>query len=163
MNLNDFTSRFNGGARKSLFEVIIAGPDMKDTSFMVKASKIPASKIGFATVNYMGREVFKPGDREFEDWTVTLYNDEGFVLRSLFESWSSGLNGHSSNTKTDGSYKTAVALVNQYSTSGSIIHSYNMYNIWPKTVGEISLGWEDNDKIEEYEVTFSCDYWTWAS
>lgn len=163
MNLNDFTSRFNGGARKSLFEVIIAGPGMADTSFMVKASKIPGSKIGSVTVPYMGREVFKPGDREFEDWNVTLYNDEGFTLRSMFESWSSGINGHSSNVKTNSAYKNAVALVNQFSTSGSIIQSYNVYNIWPKSVGEISLAWDENDKIEEYEVTFACDYWNWAS
>lgn len=162
MNITDFTSRFNGGARKSLFEVIIASPYLSDTSFMVKASSIPASAVGEIEVPYMGRKVFKPGDRTFEDWKVTVYNDEGFTLRAQFEIWSNAINGHQTNVKSDMGYRNATARVSQYSASGSIIQQYDITTIWPKTISAIQLGWEDNDKIETYDVTFAIDYWNWV-
>lgn len=161
MNITDFTSRFNGGARKSLFEVIIASPYLSDTSFMVKASGIPASKMGEVEVPYMGRRVYKPGDRTFDDWKVTVFNDEGFTLRAQFEIWSNAINGHQTNVKSDANYRNSIARVNQYSAAGTIIQQYDVTTIWPKTIGPIGLSWEDNDKIETYEVTFAVDYWNW--
>ena len=37
---------------------------------------------------------------------------------------------------------------------------YNFVNIFPVSMGEITLGWDANDAIEEFTVEFAYDYWT---
>ena len=86
-NVNLFQGAMKlGGARPSLFQVNITNPangvaDIQ-TPFMVKAAQIPAGTIGNIAVNYFGRPVNFAGNRTFEEWTVTILNDEDFQIRN---------------------------------------------------------------------------------
>ena len=91
-NINELRSQLVfGGAKNSLFQVQISNPvtsigDLK-VPFMVKASALPASTLGMIEVPYFGRKVKIAGDRTFEDWNVTVINDEDFLIRTQ---WNSG-------------------------------------------------------------------------
>ena len=45
------------------------------------------STVGMINVPFRGRELKVAGERTFENWVVTVINDEDFKLRTAFEKW----------------------------------------------------------------------------
>lgn len=167
-NINDLRSQLQfGGARPSLFQVNITNPvntagDLK-TPFMVRSAALPASNLGFIEVPYFGRRIKIAGDRTFDQWTVTVINDEDFLIRNAMENWMAAINSHEGNlTGVGGSspllYK-AQAQVIQYSKTGASLREYNFNGLFPVNVSEITVDWAQSDAIEEYTVTFQYDWW----
>lgn len=155
-----------GGARSALFKVTFDYPDgISATSgeklqFLCKASQIPASTVEKLVVDYMGRKVKLAGIRpEFEDWTVTVINDEDFAIRNDLENWMNFMNGHVDNAQIVNplDYKT-TGKVTQLSKDGSKLREYNFKGIFPTEIAAIDLSWDSED-LEEFEVTFSVDWW----
>jgi uncharacterized protein YlzI (FlbEa/FlbD family) len=54
------------------------------------------------------------GDRTFAEWTVTIINDEDFLIRNAMEEWSNQINRLQRNVREIGRYKS-VAQVTQFS------------------------------------------------
>ena len=52
------------------------------------------------------------------------------------------------------------AIVNQHAKKGGILQSYTFVKFFPVSISEITLGWGENDAIEEFTVEFAYDYWT---
>ena len=42
----------------------------------------------------------------------------------------------------------------------SILRTYKFYDIFPTTVGEIALSYDDSDATETFDVTFKVQYFT---
>jgi len=156
-----------GGARASLFQVQIANPangagDIK-VPFMVKAAQIPASTLGMIEVPYFGRKIKIAGDRTFAEWTVTVINDEDFLIRNAMEQWMNTINSHAGNIREFGSaspllYKSN-AQITQFSKTGVPIREYTFNGMFPTEVSAIEMAWETTDAIEEFTVTFQYDFW----
>lgn len=163
-NINEFKSQLTGGgARPSLFQVQIANPiapfaDFK-IPFMVKTAAIPASTTGSYTVPYFGRQVKYAGDRTFEDWPVTIINDEDFAIRNAMEAWSNAINTHDSNFRSLPQTYKSNAIVTQYGKNGAALRTYVFEGLYPISVDAIALGWDQTDVIEEFGVTFQYDMW----
>lgn len=163
-NINEFKSQLvGGGARASLFQVQILNPvdataDFK-VPFMCKSAAIPASNLGNFNVPYFGRQVKYAGDRTFEDWTVTIINDEDFLVRNAMEAWSNSINSHDSNTRALPSDYKSNGIITQYSKNGDPLRTYVFEGMYPVTVSDIAMSWETNDAIEEFTVTFAYDFW----
>jgi len=162
-NVNEIRSQLSlGGARNSLFQVTIQNPangaaDIK-IPFMVRAAQIPASTLGLIEVPYFGRKIKMAGDRTFADWTVTVINDEDFLIRNALEQWSNQIQSHQGNVRRFGSanpnaYK-AQAQVTQFSKTGVPIRTYTFNGIFPTEIATIDLDWSSTDTIEEFQVTF---------
>lgn len=184
-NINDFKSSLrNGGARAYLFEIQIDFPDpvkqeispialaagIKDFSrqltFNCRSASLPASTVGEIAVPYQGRDVYCTGNRTFEPWSITIINDENFVIRKAFEFWLNAMNGNSSNTKRFGvtsvpSTYQVDAIVRQYSQgpNPAPIRAYKFINTFPLSASFIELDWEPSDSIEEFSVSLRYDYW----
>jgi hypothetical protein len=149
-NITDFKGNFPfDGARPNLFEVNIPVFDQKLT-FTAKAAQLPGSTIGTIEVPYFGRTIKMAGNRTFPEWTITVINDEDFVVRNQLEEWMSRINGHESN----------LAEVYQYGKQGNIIKTYTFIDMFPADISPIDVSWDANDAIEEYAVTFQYQYWT---
>ena len=94
-NISDFKSKLiGGGARPNLFEVElttlpdgVTGWDADSFQFLCKAAALPAQNIASIDVPFRGRIFKVAGDRTIDTWTVTVINDEDFVLRNAFENW----------------------------------------------------------------------------
>jgi hypothetical protein len=167
-NINDMRGQLTGGgARPSLFQVQITNPingagDFK-VPFMVKASTLPASTIAPIEVPYFGRKIKVAGARTFETWSVTVINDEDFVIRNSMEQWMNSINSHIGNLRETGSsspnaYK-AQAQVTQFGKTGNIIREYQFNGLFPTSVSTIDVNWE-TDAIEEFTVEFQYDWWS---
>ena len=88
-SITNFRDRLvGGGARPNFFEVNITLPESvskfadvdTDMRFMIKAAEIPAANIGNIPIPFRGRVLPVAGDRTFDPWTVTVINDENFLI-----------------------------------------------------------------------------------
>lgn len=166
MDIQEFTSNFKGGgARQTLFKINLNNPvdSSGDTklSFSAKASAIPAWSIGEIDVSYMGRHVYMQGHRTFDPWTITVINDEDFVVKNALETWSNYINSVKGNIRLNNSSDDSVlksqGQIFQYSKTGNIIRVYSMLGAWPQSIGQTTLDWSA-DAIQEFEVTLRFDY-----
>ena len=101
-----------GGARANLFDVTISGVGVTtnvgaagaaEFVFACKAAAIPPMAVGVVEVPYFGRVVKVPGNKTFENWSVTVINDEDFRLRNGFEKWMAAMGTHEKNEVNIGS------------------------------------------------------------
>ena len=67
-------------------------------SFLCKATHLPGQTLAETPVPFRGRVLYIAGDRTFEAWTTTIFNDTDFAIRSAFERWSNTINRLSDNT-----------------------------------------------------------------
>lgn len=167
-NVNLFQGALEfGGARNTLFQVNITNPvngaaDIK-VPFMCKAAALPPSTLASIPLGYFGRKIQIAGDRTYEPWTVTLFNDEDFVIRNAMEEWSHSINSAVGNLREAASaspslYK-ADAQITQFSKTGIPLRVYRMVGIFPTDISSIDMAWDANDTVEEFTVTFNVDYW----
>lgn len=186
--LSQFKSKLAGGAaRPNLFEVSIptfpssvsnswgAGDDAENGifKFLCKSATLPASNVGSIDIPFRGRILKVAGDRTFDDWTVSVINDEDFKLRTAFEQWGNIMSklDDATGVSNPSSYMTD-AYVQQLGrgaqaftaenagAESSILRTYKFYDIFPTTVGEIALSYDDSDATETFDVTFKVQYFT---
>ena len=174
-NISDFKSKLiGGGARPNLFEVElttlpdgVTGWDADSFQFLCKAAALPAQNIASIDVPFRGRIFKVAGDRTIDTWTVTVINDEDFVLRSAFENWTQQIADLTTNLgATDPSAYMTNAKVYQLgrgsskaSTSSTgnenvVLKEYEFIDIFPTSVSAIDLSYDTGDTIEEYTVEF---------
>ena len=189
--LRDFKSKLaGGGARPNLFEASInsfptAIHDAWDNSseaeggafkFLCKSTALPASNLGSIEIPFRGRTLKVAGDRTFDDWTVTIINDEDFRLRTAFERWSNVMSqlDDATGVTNPTSYMTdafiqqlgrgpEVGAATNNGGNSSILRSYKFFDVFPVTVGEIALSYDTTDALEEFDVTFRYQYFTVGS
>ena len=77
---------------------------LTEFTFACKAAAIPAMTVGVVEVPYFGRVVKVPGNKTFDNWTVTIINDEGFHIRNGMEKWMAAMGTHEGNIATIGSW-----------------------------------------------------------
>ena len=175
--VQEFRAQMNyDGARPNLFKcdltfpTIITGGSGAQTkfSFMARAAQLPGSTVNSIPQFYFGRELKFAGNRQFPEWSVTVINDEDFLIRDAFERWMSGLNSHVGNLrnpafeKGDGGYQQD-GFITQYAKTGEVIKKYKFVGLFPIDVSPIELDWGANDTIEEYAVTFAYQWWEWVA
>jgi hypothetical protein len=174
-NVNSFRSAMTGdGARPNLFQCVIFPPSgiqdgittavANDFQFKARAAQLPGSTVNQVPVMYFGRELKFAGNRIFQDWTVTVINDEDFSIRNGLEIWMNALNSHVGNTRRstaiDPLSYTSEGLVTQFSKDGfTPLKSYRFVGMFPVDISPIELDWGANDQIEEFAVTFAYQWW----
>lgn len=164
--VDDFKAKLSGGgARPNLFKATLnfpgyAGGNTELTSFMCKAAQLPGSVVGQIDVPFRGRQLKVAGDRTFENWTVTILNEDAFSIRNSFERWMNGINEHRQGTgllnPTD--YQ-ADLIIDQLNRADEVIKSYTIRGAFPVNVAAIDLSYETVDALEEFTVEFAFQYW----
>ena len=186
--IDDFKSRLvQGGARSNLFEVEFNFPTAikeqvsvqtieEDLKFrmMIKGAQLPASNIAEVIVPFRGRQLKVAGDRRFDPWTITVINDGDFKLRDAFERWANYIIKVSdgSGTTNPADYfqdwivtqlgRAPTNLDTPGSENGSSIpvqRAYKFYGCWPSNVSAINLSYDEQDQIEEFQVTLQVQWW----
>jgi hypothetical protein len=175
-DLTRFRAQLIGdAARPNLFQVILPFPSETDLrgdlgrasekfSFFCRASQIPGATMGSVPVFYFGREIKIPGNKTFAEWTVTVFNDEDFAVRNVFERWMGEINSHRENLRADGMRQAndgyaSDGRVIQYAKTGEIIRQYKLIGLWPMDISPIDLDWGANDSLEEWTATLAYQWW----
>lgn len=160
-----------GGARPTLFEVTVtdttwAGAGaVEKMEFTCKAANLPQVTLGTIELGYFGRKVKVPGDKSYDAWTVTILNDEDFVVRRWFERWHNAMQDARTIKRNDqataslASYKRD-AYIKQFKKEGQeVLKAYKFIGLYPSVLGAIEVSHDTQNTIEEFQVTFEYDYW----
>ena len=174
-NVSSFIQRVGQGVKPNMFMVDVNFPgslgksadDLETTNIMCKSAALPGSNLGVIEVPFRGRTVKIAGDRTFDTWTVTFFNDKDFKLRAFFEEWANKINTHEANTSelfvpNSSTGYTADLKVKQLekddTTTGSILRQYTLFYCFPTNVSQIDLAYDSNDQIEEFTVEWQYSY-----
>jgi hypothetical protein len=170
--INDFKSTLKGGgARANHFRAMLSMPGWvgggagllaaQESQFLCHAAQLPASTLGTIPVQYRGRDVHIAGERTYEPWTVSIYNDTNFNIRNRFEEWVEGIQNAASTTGIVNPLSYQVQMrVEQLDRNGDTKKQYTFINAFPTSIGSIELSYEAGTAIESFDVTFLYDYWT---
>ena len=162
-NIDDFKANLaGGGSRANQFRVTITPPtgiaiglDVRNASFLCKASNLPGQTLGEIPVPFRGRNVYIAGDREFETWSTTFINDTTFNVRNAIERWSNGINDLAENVGvTSATDYQADLFVDQLDRDDTVLKSYILRNCNPTATDDIALSYETANGIEEFTVTW---------
>ena len=162
-NINDFKSALKGGgARANQFQVTLPFPgfaaiggETRVMSFLCTTTNLPGMTLAEIPVPFRGRNLYIAGDRTIDTWTTTILNDTDFLIRNAFERWMNEINAMSDNSGLENPSDYMVdAFVDQLDRAGQVIKSYTIRGMWPLTLGNIDLGYDTNDAVEEFEVTY---------
>ena len=158
-----------GGARPNQFRVDLTFPSYvglgaiagQRAQFLCKAAQLPASTIETLPVLYRGRPVNFAGERTFQPWTVTIYNDTTFGIRNALEQWQSGIqNYNTTDGRTNPSDYQVDLTVTQLDRSGAEIKSYKFVDAMPTLIGAVALDYEQQNAIEMFDVEFTYNFFT---
>ena len=194
-SINDFKNRITTGVRPNLFSISIsniktlanlsafsANAD-ESITLLCKSAALPSSSQGVAEVPFRGRVLKLPGDRTYDAWTATFYNDADFSIRSLFEGWINLINKgdanigqinpddifreikvnqlkKSINNSPNAATTSATTTNPNTATTTDIIRTYTLNGAFPTSVSAITLGYDQNDQIEEFDVEFQYQYFS---
>ncbi len=166
----NFLGNFQGGGlRPNRYRVVLSFPAIvgnfgagQKIGFTCKAASIPATNQGVVEVPYMGRMVKLPGDKTFDDWSVTILLDNDLLGRGVFERWHDKMlafdrNVAASVNPVDFMVDAEVRLLDR---KDQVIDIYTVRNMFPSQVGEITLGYDQNDAVAEQQVTFAINGWS---
>ena len=172
-NIADFKAQMiGGGSRPNQFRVELTFPSYVTlgvvagarAQFLCKAAQLPASTIETLPVLYRGRPVNFAGERTFQPWTVTVYNDTTFGIRNALEQWQSGIqNYNTTNGRTNPTDYQVDLSVHQLDRNGAIIKSYKFVDAFPTTISAIGLDYEQQNAIEQFDVEFQYNFFTSAT
>jgi hypothetical protein len=161
-----------GGARPNQFRVELSFPTYvtlgvvagQRAQFLCKAAQLPASTIETLPVLYRGRPVNFAGERTFQPWTVTIYNDTTFGIRNALEQWQSGIqNYNTTNGRVNPTDYQVDLNVHQLDRNGAIIKSYTFVDAFPTTISAVGLDYEQQNAIEQFDVEFQYNFFTSAT
>lgn len=187
--ISQFKSKLiGGGARNNLFEVDVTFPsgvnlnvqgdgdgqfDKENFRFLCKSAALPASNVTPITVPFRGRTLKVAGDRTIDAWPVTIINDENFSHRRAFEAWMQNIAQYADHSGlTSPTDYMGNAIVYQLGRSPSntqgnnttgenapILAQYRFIDIFPTSISEIALSYDQGNNIEEFTVNFEVQYW----
>ena len=175
-NVSSFLQTIGQGVKPNMFLVDVqfpaalskGGEDLNLTNILCKSAALPGSNLGVIEVPFRGRTVKIAGDRTFDTWTATFFNDKDFKLRSFFEQWANSINTHADNTaplftpSKDGYMADLYVdqLEKDASEGGAKLRTYKLHHCFPTNVSPIDLAYDSNDQIEEFTVEWQYSYFT---
>lgn len=162
MELTDVMQAFKSGdfARNNLFRVRI--PHLGETfEFKCRATTAPPATLEKIPVAFMNRKINVAGDRTYDDWTITIYNDDEHETRDQLLQWQNDAHamGNRIHGKAPAEYKHD-AVIMQYNRAGEKTKEYNVVGSFPLVIGELVLDWENNNEVQTFECQLAIDWWT---
>jgi hypothetical protein len=171
MNIQEFKNNLvGGGARSNLFRVngtfpaaAVAAAGINPSAsiqFMCRAAQIPEATLGVVEVPFQGRIFKLAGDRSFQPWAITVYNDTNFSLRKAFEAWHNQINKIESNIgRVSPAEYFQQWTVTQIDRAGKDVQTYTFVDCWPSAVQAIELNYEQTTTIEQFTVELQYQYY----
>jgi len=159
--ISDFVAKFQHGARANLFRVDIPGKISEDSKFYIKSAQTPTKTINKIEMRYRNNIIPVAGDTAvYDDWTVTIINDNDHVIRKELEDWMELIKSNDcTQGATNQSQYFATALVTQILPSGEDGVAYEFRNVFPSNLAAVELSFDSQDTVQEYSVTFAYSYW----
>lgn len=157
-----------GGARPNQFRVELTFPAFVGSiasaagnaaQFLCKSAQLPQSTLADIPKLYRGRPVHFAGERDFQPWTITVYNDTNFLMRNVMERWHNGIQSYSSTIGIlrPNDYQVDMSVY-QLDRNDRILKTYRFYDAYPTVIGPIGLDFDASNDIEQFDIEFTYNY-----
>ena len=166
--LAELKNALGAGARANKYRVNFAVPaavptasNLQHVDALCKASNFPSMTIGQIEVFNQGRKLILPGDTTYTNsWTLSFYNTEDHALRKDMIAWMKAADHFQNNTHSGNPAALMGELsVEQLDSAGNPTAKYTFHNVFVQEVGELAVGDDQVDTIQEFDVTFSFTDW----
>jgi hypothetical protein len=166
--LAELKSALGSGARANKYRINFTIPaavpttsTLQNADTLCKSTNFPSMTIGQIEVFNQGRKLLIPGDTTYTNsWAVTFYNTEDHGLRRDMISWMKSADNFQANTHSGNpSAVMGEMSVDQLDSAGNPTATYTFHNVFVQEVGELAIGDDQVDTIQEFDVTFSFSDW----
>lgn len=169
-SITDFKSQLlGGGARANQFRAFLHFPSWVTydfgglqgarSQFLCKAATLPGSTVQPIEIPYRGRILNVAGERVFQPWAVTIYNDISFGIRNAFEQWQAGIQNYSTTSGITFPQGYQIPLeIHQLDRNGAPLKKYKFINAFPTIISPIQLDYDAANQVETFDVEFTYDY-----
>ena len=166
--IEEIKNALKSGAKATKYRVKLSFPtevqhkiELQSLNCLAKATSFPGVTIGQIEVFNQGRKLPIPGDTTYEtQWTVTFYMDNAHQTRKDFLNWMKACDNFQANTHSGNPGGLFVEVsVCQLDSLENEVAEYTLRNCWPSGVGEISVGADQLDTLQECDITFSFSDW----
>lgn len=164
-SIDQFRKALGAGHRNNQFMVnvtlptsYIIGDAQKTMQFICYATSVPEQALGVIPVNFRGLVANYAGDPvAAETWQVSCYNPTSFNLRKSLIAWKRAYQEEGTTNGLD-EIDLATADVYLLGKTGNYLYQSTLYNVWPRTIGEIALSWDNQNQLSTFDCQFSYDY-----
>ena len=157
-----------GGSRATKYAVYFSIPtsvdqlmELQDLNCLAKSTNFPSMTIGQIEVWNQGRKLPIPGDTTYTNlWNVDLYVDNAHKVRKQMVAWMKAIDNFQANTHSGDPKQLFVEMsVVQLDSLEKPVAVYTFKDVWPQEIGEIAVGADTVDTIQEFPVQFSFSSW----
>lgn len=157
-----------GGSRATKYAVYFSLPtaidtlmELQDLNCLAKSTSFPSMTIGQIEAWIQGRKLPIPGDTSYvTTWNVDLYVDNAHKVRKQMVAWMKAIDNFQSNTHSGVPAELFVEMsVVQLDSLEKPVAVYTFKDVWPQEIGEITLGADSVDTLQEFPMTFSFSSW----
>ena len=164
-SIDQFRAALGSGHRSNQFKVIVTIPSayikgdaQTNMEFICYASSVPVQSLENIQVNYRGLVANFAGDPTPADtWTVSCYNPTSFNLRKSLIAWKRAYQEEGTTQGKD-LIDMTVADIFLLGKNGNELYQTTIYNVWPRSIGNIDVSWENQNQLSTFECQFSYDY-----
>ena len=166
--LQELKGALGAGARANKYRINFSVPatvpvtsNLQNADALCKASNFPSMTIGQIEVFNQGRKLILPGDTTYTNvWTLTFYNTEDHGLRKDMIAWMKAAD-HFQNNEHSGNPASIMGelSVEQLDSAGNGTAKYTFHNVFVQEVAELTIGDDQVDTVQEFDVTFSFTDW----
>lgn len=153
------------GARANKYRVYLTFPSpvaidstvTQSLPILCKATAFPSKTIGMIEVYNQGRKLVLPGDTQYQNsWNCTFYNTEEHNIRRAFFKWMKACDHFQANSHSGVPAELMITVkVAQLDSDANETAYYEFHNVFPSEISEIQMAADQNDQVEEYDVTFA--------
>lgn len=170
-NIDDFKTALKyGGFRPNQFKVYITFPTAMNTSqglgaqelmYVCRAASVPLCAIQNAQLMYRGRQVNFAGERVYQPWVATFYLDVDQRARIRFEEWSEYIREMDATNGTiiHENYYGSLEVI-PMDRNDNPMRSYKLFDAYPANISQITLNYEANNVVAQFDVEFQYNYFT---
>jgi len=166
--LSQLKNALGAGARANKYRIGFSIPatvpvssNLRDAEVLCKGSSFPGATIGQIEAYNQGRKLVLPGDTTYTNiWTLTFYQTEDHALRKDMISWMTSADNFQNNTHSGNPTDVMSELnVEQLDSAGNVTATYTMHNVFVQEVSELTVGDDQIDTLQEFDIAFSYTDW----
>lgn len=161
-NIDAYRANFQGGARSYLFYYkpifpSSVGGDTEMATYLVKSTSLPETSIDEIALAWQGFDFKVAGKYTYSDWQVTFNCDAETKLQTLYHNWMSLIHDPTTNKYSKPVDYMVDQQVELLDLVGVPTLKYKLFGAWPKSVGNVTLDYTDNNVIT-FDVSFTYIY-----
>lgn len=161
-DIDSYRAEFNGGAKSYLFYFkptfpAQIGGDTNKTTYLVRTASLPETSIDEIQLAWQGFDFKIAGKYTYSDWNITFNCDSEANIQKHFHNWLSFIHDPTTNVYASPKDYMVDQQVELLGNNGEPIAKYKLFACWPKSIGQLSLDYTQND-VAQFDITFTYLY-----